>query len=252
MEVPRPRYQQIADDLREAIREGTYEAGRMLPSHPKIADDYGVSRTLAKQATDVLVAEGLVRSEQGRGIVVLTTSTAKFVHMAKCDDHTSALGDAFADDIRRAGQVPRARLSRSGVITPSGRIAERLGLGTGEQVRAWEWVTLADDDVPIHITTSYVPTVYTGSSAAMWLDSGPSGIYERLAERGYRLAVFTEDIEVRGATKDEARFLGIPIGEPIFEILFTATGIEGHTMVACSNVLASKQWQLTYRWRQEP
>jgi GntR family transcriptional regulator len=63
METPRARYQQIADELREAIRQGAYKPGERPPSHPELANEYGVSRTLAKQATDILVAEGLVRAE---------------------------------------------------------------------------------------------------------------------------------------------------------------------------------------------
>jgi len=64
--------------------------------------------------------------------------------------------------------------------------------------------------------------------------------------------VFTEDIEVRGATKDEATFLQIPVGEPVYEVLRTAVDAHDRKVETCANVLAAKQWRLTYRWRQEP
>jgi hypothetical protein len=53
------------------------------------------------------------------------------------------------------------------------------------------------------------------------LDSENSAFFEThclqkqlTTARGYGPVVFTEDIEVRGATKDEVTFLQIPVGEP--------------------------------------
>jgi GntR family transcriptional regulator len=251
METPRPRYQQIADDLREAIRKGVYRASDMLPSHPKIAEDYGVSRTLAKQATDVLVAEGLARPERGRGVVVLAVPVTKRVRTIDRDYRSDAQRSSFADELRKSGLEPRTELVRRTAISPPGRIAEHLGLNENDQVVVRERLMWASD-APVQIATSYIPMEYAGSADIALPDTGPSGIYARLAERGYGPVVFTEDIEIRGATKDEARFLGIPIGEQVFEVLRTAIDSEGRKVETCTNVLAAKQWRLTYRWRQQP
>jgi hypothetical protein len=94
-------------------------------------------------------------------------------------------------------------------------------------------------------------TFRSRGGVALVANTGPSGIYGRLAARGYGPVVFTEDIEVRGATKDEATFLEIPIGEPVYEVLRTAIDVEDRKVETCTNVLAAKQWRLTYRWRQE-
>lgn len=251
MQTPRARYQQIADELREAIRKGVYNAGDMLPSHPKLAEEYGVSRTLAKQATDILVAEGIARAERGRGVVVLAVPVTKRARTIDRDYRSDAQRSSFADDLRKAGLEPRTRLARSGAIKPPGIIAEHLGLREDEEVVVRERLMWAGD-VPVQIATSYIPLAYAGSPDIAVPDTGPSGIYSRLAERGYGPVVFTEDIEVRGATKDEAMFLGIPVGEPVFEVLRTAIDDQDRKVETCSNVLAAKQWRLTYRWRQEP
>lgn len=52
--------------------------------------------------------------------------------------------------------------------------------------------------------------------------AGHSGIYVRLTERGFGPVRFTEDVEVRGATDDEAKVLRIPRNQPIFVVLGTA------------------------------
>ena len=250
METPRARYQQIADDLRERIRQGAYRPGDRLPSHPQLSEEYGVSRTLAKQATDILVAEGLARAEQGRGVVVLAAPVAKRVRTIDRDYRSDTSRSSFADELRKAGLEPRTKLVRRTAIKPPARIAEHLGIGTDEEVVVRERLMWAGDK-PVQIATSYIPMRYAGSPDIALPDTGPSGIYARLAARGYGPVVFTEDIEVRGATKDEAAFLEIPIGESVYEVLRTAIDPEERKVETCANVLAAKQWRLTYRWRQE-
>jgi GntR family transcriptional regulator len=251
VETPRARYQQIADELREEIRTGVYQAGEKLPSHPQLSEKYGVSRTLAKQATDILVAEGLVRPERGRGVVVLAGPVTKRVRTIDRDYRSDMRRSSFAEELRKSGLEPRTKLVRTGAIKPPARIADHLGLGKHVQVVVRERLMWADD-VPVQIATSYIPLEYAGSADIALPDTGPSGIYARLAERGYAPVLFTEDIEVRGATKDEATFLGIPVGEPVLDVLRTAIDDEGRKVETCSNILAAKQWRLTYRWRHEP
>ena len=251
METPRARYLQIADELREGIRQGLYGPGSRLPSHPKLAEKYGVSRTLVKQATDVLVAEGLARAEQGRGVVVLAAPTTKRMRTIDRDYRSDTSRSSFAEELRRAGLEPRTKLVRRAAIKPPVRIAAHLGIDGDEQVVVRERHMWAND-APVQIATSYIPMRYAGTVDIAWPDTGPSGIYARLAARGYGPVVFTEDIEVRGATKDEATFLQIPIGEPVYEVLRTAVDDHERKVETCANVLAANQWRLTYRWRQEP
>jgi GntR family transcriptional regulator len=66
----RPVYRQIADHLRQAIRDGGYGEGDALPSEAAMAETYGLTRMTARQAIEVLKTEGLVRSEHGRGVFV--------------------------------------------------------------------------------------------------------------------------------------------------------------------------------------
>ncbi len=62
----RPGYRQIADQLRQAIREGRYGEGDAVPRESALAKTDGVTRMTARQAVDVLKNEGLVSSEHGR------------------------------------------------------------------------------------------------------------------------------------------------------------------------------------------
>ncbi|MCA9986998.1 MAG: FadR family transcriptional regulator [Anaerolineales bacterium] len=62
--------EQMADSLQEAILNGEWAPGDGLPTEPELAAQFGVSRAVVRDATRMLVAQGLVRAEHGRGVFV--------------------------------------------------------------------------------------------------------------------------------------------------------------------------------------
>lgn len=67
---PRPPYLQIADALRQAIQDGRYRPGDRLPPARELATQYEVAQGTVRSAVDVLRAENLVTSWQGKGVIV--------------------------------------------------------------------------------------------------------------------------------------------------------------------------------------
>jgi DNA-binding GntR family transcriptional regulator len=65
-----PQYVQIAADLRDRIRDGTYGPGALLPSRNEIIASYGVSQITARDALSVISHEGLAKAVRGRGHIV--------------------------------------------------------------------------------------------------------------------------------------------------------------------------------------
>lgn len=66
----RPPFQQIAAQLREAIRKGDLAPGAKLPSISDITAETGVAYATVRQAFNVLRGEGLVDTRAGRGVFV--------------------------------------------------------------------------------------------------------------------------------------------------------------------------------------
>jgi GntR family transcriptional regulator len=68
-----PLYVQLANVLRERIREGVIPVGRRLPSQAELEVETGgtVSRRTIKTASEVLAGEGLVQGVQGKGVFVI-------------------------------------------------------------------------------------------------------------------------------------------------------------------------------------
>ncbi|MFC4943330.1 winged helix-turn-helix domain-containing protein [Pseudonocardia sp. GCM10023141] len=65
-----PKYQQVADELRRAIRAGTYPVGGELPSTAKLTQAYEVSTTVVRAAIRELRDEGLVIGQPGKAVYV--------------------------------------------------------------------------------------------------------------------------------------------------------------------------------------
>jgi GntR family transcriptional regulator, transcriptional repressor for pyruvate dehydrogenase complex len=60
----------VTQALLELIRSGTYPVKSRLPSESEMAQRFGVSRTVIREAVSRLKSEGLVESRQGSGVYV--------------------------------------------------------------------------------------------------------------------------------------------------------------------------------------
>ncbi len=64
------QYQEIGRDLRQKITSGDYPVNARLPPERNIAETYGVSRTIIREALLMLELEGIVDIRQGSGVYV--------------------------------------------------------------------------------------------------------------------------------------------------------------------------------------
>ena len=71
-----PLYQQLADRLRSAIAEEHYALGGRIPSEHALAERYGVGRPTVRQATELLVRQGVLERRRGAGTFVVETPRA--------------------------------------------------------------------------------------------------------------------------------------------------------------------------------
>jgi GntR family transcriptional regulator, transcriptional repressor for pyruvate dehydrogenase complex len=68
---------QVAQALRERVESGRYSAGHKLPTEPQLAQTFGVSRTVIREAVSRLKSAGLLESRQGSGVYVLEAARFK-------------------------------------------------------------------------------------------------------------------------------------------------------------------------------
>ena len=72
-----PIYEQIAQQVRDAILTGQVEADEMLPSIRALARDLRVSVITTTRAYNELAAAGLIANQAGRGSLVLPQDEAE-------------------------------------------------------------------------------------------------------------------------------------------------------------------------------
>jgi GntR family transcriptional regulator, transcriptional repressor for pyruvate dehydrogenase complex len=70
--------EQIAETVAESIISGQWEGGATLPTEPELAEQFGVSRAVVRDATRILMARGLVEVKHGRGVFVTQPDNEAF------------------------------------------------------------------------------------------------------------------------------------------------------------------------------
>lgn len=81
---------QMAATIQELILSGELESGATLPTEPELAEQFGVSRAVVRDATRILMAQGLVEVRHGLGVFVTPAQNEAF-------------GEALLLALRRAG-----------------------------------------------------------------------------------------------------------------------------------------------------
>lgn len=244
METPRARYRQVADELRAAIRRGDFQAGAPLPSQPDLARQYGLNQTSINRAIAILRAEGLIRVEHGRGAFVQEIPAVKRVRRIP---RVGSGGSSFADEILKAGLVPRTLLANLATVPAPADIADMLGIRPGDKVVRRIRHMFASDR-PVQLAMSYIPLAVAGSQDIALPDTGPTGLFQRLAARGHPVVRFVEEIEARLPRTEESDFLRLTEAQVVLEVARTAYDANDRPVEAVINVFPSQQWRLSYEW----
>lgn len=150
--VRRPAYEQVAEQLREAILSGALAPGSELPSERELTDRFGVARTTVREALRALQAQGLAVADRPTAPLRVVRAEALSVGPAR---------DAFVH-LLRLGGVPLAdlvdlRCALEGAAVAAAAATPGVDLGTaraevaamkevGDDVEAFE-----EADVRFHL-----------------------------------------------------------------------------------------------------
>lgn len=97
-------------------------------------------------------------------------------------------------------------------------------------------------DEPMQLATSYVPWSPAEGTQMTTEDTGPGGLYSRLADIAHRPVRFTEEIAIRMASEDESRFLNLPAPEPVFYLVRTAYDACDRPVEICEHTMPGDRW----------
>lgn len=213
----RPKYRAIADDLHRAIEAGQYSDGDKLPSEAALAEQYGVSRGAARQALIALQREGAAVGRTGSGVFVRRFRPVLRRVPERLARQQWGAGRAIWDLDVPDRSVTVDRLEVGEEPAPD-YIADRLNLAPGAAVLVRRRRYLIDGQ-PVQLATSYLPAELVRGTAIAEPDSGPGGMYARLAELGAGPTRFVEELRARMPTLDEVDALTLSPGTPVVQIV---------------------------------
>jgi GntR family transcriptional regulator len=240
----RPKYQRIADTLREAIRSGEYGPGDRLPGENDLMAAHGVARMTARQALSVLRDEGVAEARKGAGVFVREFRPLRRRGIQRLAQQQWGNGRSiWSTDIEnRSLDVDQVTVSEE--AAPDS-VAAVLDLADEETVcvRRRRFVL---DGKAVLLATSYLPASLVAGSAIAQEDTGPGGTYARLAELGYKPVHFREEVRSRMPSQDEATGLGMSAGTPVILVCRTAFTVEGRPVEINEMTLDAASYILEY------
>ena len=142
-----PAYRAVYFSIKRAIQEGSYKPGDLLPCEADLENIYSVSRTTIRKAISILTSEGYLDVKQGRGTIVLDTSTTQRLNSI------TSIGEA----VIKGGHKVAAGGTRIESVEARRAVASAVDVPVGTEVYLVQRVQYADG-VPIAIIKNYLKT----------------------------------------------------------------------------------------------
>jgi GntR family transcriptional regulator len=198
---PTPKYLRICRAIAEAVESGRLASEQVLPAQRAMAEHFGVTVMTIRQAMSLLVEQGLLRVEHGRG-----TFVAPQAHRMPLDGLSS-----FARQIAETGQISRCDILAAQVIIAPPGVQARMGL-LDEAVFCITRLRWLDETPLVYSMSLLEPMV----GRQLDPDSLVHGsLYEVLAEQcGIVVGSATETFRADALADEEAAALRRPVGAP--------------------------------------
>src|SRR6202453_32677 len=204
---PIPLYFQIAENLTQAITDGTMKPGDRLDNELDLTERLGVSRPTVRQAVQRLVDQGLVVRRRGLGTVVVAPRILRSVALT-----------SLYDDLKATGRQPVTQVLGVTQLEADDELAAALLVPVGAAVLSVERLRLADA-TPLALMQNYLPAGLPRSDALVAL--AKTGLYELLRSEGVHLQAGEQTIGARKATAHEAKLLDAPRGATVLTMART-------------------------------
>ncbi|MFC1439775.1 GntR family transcriptional regulator [Streptacidiphilus sp. N1-10] len=225
----RPRSQQIAAELREAIEDGTHPPGSRLPSQRELALQYSVARNTVDEALKTLSRQGLITSEWGRGVFVREKKVLIRLGSDRYSPKYREMGlSPFLLECAKQGKSGRFEVLSIERVRPNPELAEQLKVSVkSKSVLRRENVFYADSD-PVYRVTTWIPwSIAQGTGLLEENVPHPFGIHGIFEDKGHVMSRINDDISARMPTPEETDYLKLPPGVPVIEVLHTSLDQDG-------------------------
>ncbi len=199
-----PYYIQLIDLLKDQINAKVWLAGMQIPGEQDLCENYGISRTVVRQALREMELEGVITRRKGKGT---------FVAEPKISEGLIQKLTGFYQDMIERGLKPVTRVLHQEVKPVTEKVAQYLEIPPGTQIIDIQRLRFINDE-PIQLVTTYVP--YDVCPSLALVDLTNRSLYEFLEkECNIFIARGRRYIEAVIANETEAMILGIERGAPL-------------------------------------
>ncbi|WP_199616341.1 phosphonate metabolism transcriptional regulator PhnF [Paenibacillus alkalitolerans] len=205
---PIPKFIEIADILQGEIESGKYRVGDKIPSEAQLCRRFHENRYTIRQAIDLLVNTGVIRSHQGKG---------HYVCEKPLDiQYTITASMRFSEVMKQLGCNPEAKLLRKEVMLPPDNIKQSLQLQETAFVYRLEILRYANR-IPLTWNVTWLPVdIFPG--LLQYLEPMHS-LYAVLEhEYGVRLERMWSTFQATYPNAIEASYLQIPPNQNLLHI----------------------------------
>ena len=240
----------IADALRALITTGELAPGDKLPSERELAHRFQTARNTAREGVRLLIEEGLVTAQHGRGVFVrhqdriFRWGSDRYSRTTYRETGLTP----FRLEMARQGKTARVDVIGIDQVTPPHEIAERLDVPSEEPSVLRRTNHYFVDDEPVQIVTTYLRWSDAEGTPLLEPRTGPGGIYGRLEERGHILTEGSDEITARMPSHEESYFLGTSPGVPVLDVLHTSIDQDGQAFEVSRFVHRGDLTGLLYRF----
>lgn len=196
-------YYQVYDILYNAIKNGEYKPGELLPTENELIERYGISRVTVRKAMDLLMNDGLILKRRGYGT---------FVRQPKMELEISK-ASYFAKLTESMGYIAHTAVVSNKKITASKTVAELLGVPENTPLINLKRLRYAND-MPVRLESAYL--VYSRYKEIEKHDFTDGSLRQFLIDTyDISWSHVTGKIFATAADAHQARYLKVGEGTPI-------------------------------------
>jgi GntR family transcriptional regulator len=232
----KPRYAELAEQLIQAIGDGTFEVGSSLPSEVDLSAQYSVSRATVRSALERVQELGLISRRKRAGIRVEATKPRVAFEQSL----------SSVEDLVQFAVITERHVQSVTEVSASPSLAVQLGVATGSRWLRVELLRVdpAKPDAPICWTDVYLePAMGAGIRRELRKSSGL--ICEMVAQRfGRVVQEVRQEIRAVGVSARLAKHLAAEPDAHALEI--TRHYVDQHGIVFEATVSIFPAERFTY------
>lgn len=196
-------YHQLKRRIIEDIARLGLHPGDLLPGEHKLCAQFGVSRTVVRQALSQLKQQGVIERVKGKGTFV--------AHQKTPESLVHTLTGLYEEVAARGGHV-HSEVRRQEIILAEDEVADALGIPPATPVVVIERLRYVDNE-PWSWTTTYLP--HEVGVLVLHDDLRDQSLYALLATHNIRAVRGVRSAEAASANEEQGALLKVGAGQAL-------------------------------------